>query len=172
MWVFNSRLQLYKPDRIVELGTGHGTLSMFFISYCLITDSKFKTVDRSDSHVKRIIEERVDHDDQFEFMKADIYDEETINKIAEFLNGGERPFILVDGKNPKSHEVNVYAPHLKEGTVIFAHDCAIEGSGSSKKKPHWCFEEDLIDWGQVERCEPYYSSGRDLDTRTLAMKKI
>ena len=165
-------LRTYKPDKVVELGTGNGILSLHFMTYCWFSGAEFLTIDVKELAIKELMEKHIKESPQCTFLKANIYDDSTMETVAEFLNAGERPFILVDGRDPKSDEVNLYAPLLKIGTVIFAHDCAIEGSKSKTvKKPKWCFEEKEIEWDYVERYEPFYSLGRDFDTRMLAMRK-
>lgn len=174
IWVIEEMLRMYKPDRIVELGTGRGVLSLHFIAYCWFTDAKFMTIDIHRRSINGPVDEYVKNNPQLDFVRADICAEDTRDKVAEFLNVAERPFILVDGKDPKSNDVNFYAPVLKAGTVMFAHDCVIEEtlskvSKEASGKPKWCFEEDKINWDHVERHEPYYSHGRDFDTRMLAL---
>ena len=160
MWILEKMLSNYKPDKIVELGTGSGTLMVYFSAYVLLNDIQdgYITIDIKEPEIKV---------EGAKFQKMDIYDKNTVSTLSDFLNTAERPFILVDGKDPKSTEVNLYAPSLKKGTVMFAHDAIIRPDKSFK----WGFTEDKIDWNIVERYEPYYGWAKELDARMLCVVK-
>ncbi len=167
LWVIEQMLSAHKPDRIAELGSGNGLLSTYLWAYTQMEMPShmikpgFMTIDVDLSKSKSTL---------YPAKKADIYAKETVQKILNFLGNGTRPFLLVDGLDPKSAEVNLYAPDLKSGTVIFAHDCILEGSTGAVKK--WLFPESQIDWKHVRRLEPYYSMGVELDTRMLALERV
>lgn len=159
IWVLDKLLSKYKPTRIAELGTGNGVLSTYFMTYCRLAEAEFLTIDLRKSTLLS---------EEIRFLQVNIVADETIKTVTEFLNSTEKPFLLVDGNNPKSSDLNLYAPHLKAGTVIFAHDYHFPSS--EKPKPMWCFTEDMVDWSLVRRLEPYYSWGEEMDTRMLAKR--
>lgn len=165
MWVFNAMLASYRPDLIVELGTGFGVLTTYFAVYGMFSnfDVEIISLDLTPSPIKDKIE--AINENKTQLLQKNIYDPETVSYIQNKLNNAQRPFILVDGKDPKSKEVNLYSKGLKEGVVMFAHDACLNGN----KKIAWGFKEDKIDWNLVDRHEPFYTWAVEGDARLLCM---
>jgi len=166
IWVLDYVLSSYRPDLIVELGTGFGVLTTYFSVYGMISkfDVEVISLDLAASPIKDNIE--AINKGKTQLLQMDIYDPKTVKFITDKINKAERPFLLVDGKDPKSKEVNLYAEGLKEGVIVFAHDASLEGN----RRVPWGFKESKIDWELVERCEPFYSWSVEGDTRMLCMK--
>jgi len=166
MWVLDCVLSSYRPDLIVELGTGFGVLTTYFSVYGMISnfDVEVISLDLAPSPIKDNIE--AINKGKTQLLQMDIYDPKTVKFITDKINKAERPFLLVDGKDPKSKEVNLYAKDLKEGVIILAHDASLEGN----KRVPWGFKEDKINWDIVEKHEPFYSWSVEGDTRMLCMK--
>lgn len=165
IWLMERMLFEFKPDRIVELGSGNGVLSGYFAMYVMMSkNTSFMTIDldTSKSAIAHLNIQNVN------LLQGDIHSQNIINHVANFINGGNKSFLLVDGMDPKSDEVNMYAPHTKTGTIIFSHDAILTNSKSNHK---WGYTEDKINWTQVDRLEPYYTWAVDMDTRMLPMVK-
>ena len=165
MWVLERVLASHRPDLIIELGTGFGVLTTYFSVYGMFSDSDVEiiSIDLAPSVLREKIE--LINDGKTQLLQKDIYAPETVKMIQDKINKAERPFILVDGKDPKSTEVNLYANGLKEGVVMFAHDAILEGNS----RISWGFKEDKIDWNLVDRLEPFYTWAVEGDTRMLCM---
>jgi len=165
MWVIERMLASYRPDVIIELGTGFGVLTAHFSVYGMFSDFDVEviSIDLTPSKMKDNIE--AINGGQTQLLQRDIYDPETVKMLQDKLNKAKRPFILVDGKDPKSTEVNLYAKGLKEGVVMFAHDACLDGN----KSIPWGFKESKIDWTLVNRLEPFYTWAVEGDTRLLCM---
>ena len=160
IWVIEQLLSQYKPDEVMELGTGGGLLSMYLWAYSKLNNANFQT------HDVVIDKSTIHYDIKSEI--TDIYSSLSIIATTVLFNVCKRPFLIIDAGDPKSKAVNLYAPKLKSGTVIFAHDCALKGNTGDVGL--WMFPEDDIDWTYVRRLEPYYSMGVELDTRMLALE--
>ena len=187
LWVIERLLADYEPDRIVELGTGGGMLARYLKQYVELSNNvnpaKLLTIDL-DTSKAQVSPIKADKNDlRVDIWQVDIHEPKTLKAVARFMRECgrifqcdppcsdpiERPFLIVDGADPKSFEVNLYAPHMPAGCPIFAHDCQLDGVTS--KKPGWCFVESQIDWQHVERFEPYYSMSVEMDTRMLCLRK-
>jgi len=168
MWILECMLSAHRPDVIVELGTGFGMLATYFSVYGMLSDFDVNVISIDLTMPK--LKDRIEaiNQNKTRFLQMDIYDPKTVDFVAEKINSAKRPFILVDGVDPKSKEVNLYAPKLKEGVVMFAHDASLNGA----KKVRWGFSEDKINWDYVEKNEPYYSWSVEGDTRMLCLKTI
>lgn len=98
----------YKPDEIIELGTGYGALTKFLSMFAFVhtfdIQAKFRLIPRNAV-----------------FQQADVFNKATINLIKSLINLYGRTFLLCDDGN-KPKEFNTYAPLLKKGDLIFAHD--------------------------------------------------
>jgi len=168
MWVLEHMLSSHRPDLIVELGTGMGLLSTYFSVYGMLSEHDVEII--SLDLVMPKLKDKIEaiNDGNTKILDMDIYDPKTVKYITDKINNAERPFILVDGKDPKSDEVNLYAKGLKEGVIVFAHDAILEGGSNIR----WGYKEDRINWEILERCEPYYTWSVEGDTRMMCMRTV
>jgi cephalosporin hydroxylase len=166
MWVLEHMLSSYRPDLIVELGTGMGLLSTYFSVYGMLAEHEVEII--SLDLVMPKLKDNIEaiNNGNTKILDMDIYAPETVKYITDKINNAERPFLLSDGKDPKSSEVNLYAKDLKEGVLVFAHDAILEGGSHIK----WGYKEDRVDWTLLERCEPYYTWSVQGDTRMMCMR--
>lgn len=159
--VLEMMLSEYKPDTLLELGTGSGALSMYFKTYASLNKAAFWTLDLNDPGPEEL--QCLDK----AFARADFHDPSVISEYSGLLNTGSRPFLLVDGADPKGLEVNLFSPHLKGGTVVFAHDYITNGA---EDRIRWGFEDSCVDWTFVEKLEPWYSLSVSGNTRMLCTR--
>lgn len=156
IYVLEQYLADCRPDCIIELGTGRGSLALYFSNYAKFAKATFLTYDIKKPDIEFT-----------EFDTMDVYKDISIQHNCRKLNMFDRPFVYIDALDPKSELANLYLPHLKKGTVVACHDCIL----NSDKSFRWGFTEDSIKWKFTQRFEPYYSISKELDTRTLFLKK-
>ena len=102
--------------RIIEIGTGSGGLSILFALYAIHQQAQFVTYDIKPCRNRVLTALGVD------FRQKSCWEAET--EIATFIQSQGRTLLFCDGGN-KIREFNVFAPHLKPGDVIMAHDYAV-----------------------------------------------
>ena len=101
-----------KPDKILELGTGCGALAMFFRDE--LPDVPIITVDISAWPFYDYMFDKAGIDFRMEDYRTD-------PSLIEFVKADGKTFIICDNGN-KPQEVAYFAPHMKQGDVIMAHD--------------------------------------------------
>lgn len=102
-------LTKYKPGLIIELGTGYGTSARFF--------SMFAPVVTFDIDYIKLIKEYPN----ITYYDLDVFCKKAQEIITELIKSKNRIFLFCDGGN-KGDEMNMYAPVLKPGDLLFAHD--------------------------------------------------
>jgi len=119
-------LSLIKPNRIVEIGTARGGMTLLMsdiLNELGLKGSKIKTFDITiRGHLKNLKLENV------EFYVGNIFNwgKRYLDKpeeIVDFLSEEGVNLILCDGGN-KISEFNILAKYLKKGDIIMAHDYA------------------------------------------------
>lgn len=107
--------------RIIELGTGRGGLSIFLHLYCLSGHIVFTTwdqVNHAPAHQSVLEALNVD------YRQGDIHnDESTIQQIQNDCQSTGITILLCDD-GCKAREVEIFAPSLKPGDLLLAHDYA------------------------------------------------
>ena len=107
---------VYKPDRIVELGTGRGVFSCFLRS--LVGRRSFFTFDRVPRFLPEALpEEEEPLDDNFH--QADIF--KRPREVIQIMTRPGRTLLFCDNGN-KVHEWELFGPRLKDGDMIAVHD--------------------------------------------------
>jgi cephalosporin hydroxylase len=166
MWIMDAMLSAYRPTTIIEMGTGFGMLTTYFSAYAMWSDFAVRIISVDLVLPTRATQISAINNGLTEFYEGNIFADETKEHITKAVNEAERPFVLFDGKDPKSDEVNLYVPDFKAGVPVFSHDANLEGN----KHVHWGYKEDKINWNHLERLEPYYSWSKEGDTRMLCMQ--
>lgn len=109
--------------RIIEIGTAFGGTTIFFGLHSWKNKGKTYTFDnnvRQESSwfdLAKLL--------GIEFIKLDVFSEEGINKIKELIQLDGITLLFCDGGN-KQQEFNTFAPFLKSGDIIMAHDYRYE----------------------------------------------
>ena len=113
--------------RIVELGTGHGGMSLFFGSLIHGRGGKVLTID-----IVRIMDGGYDSWNVLAekynttFLQMDIFLPETVKEVSNFIKDYKALIFCDDGN--KKCEVPLYAEILKKGDFLLAHDYNAEFS--------------------------------------------
>lgn len=102
-------LTKYKPGVIIELGTGYGSLSRFFAMFAPVVTFDI-------DYIKRIKEYP-----NITYYDLDVFCKKAQKIITELIESKRRVFLFCDGGD-KGNEMNMYAPMLKKGDLLFAHD--------------------------------------------------
>lgn len=105
--------------RIIELGTGLGGLSVFLKTYCVGADAEFITYDRAES----VRENPVLRELGVAIRPDDLDAVATIVEIARETQKLGVTLLLCDGPNNVA-AVQRFAPYLKPGDIVMAHDYA------------------------------------------------
>lgn len=105
--------------RIIEIGTGSGGLSAQLQLYCAAVGAAFITYDHRDNRFREGVFDRLGidlrvRDVEHEFVRAE---------IARELQRPGLSVLLCDGPS-KINEVRTFAPFMKPGDLILAHDYA------------------------------------------------
>jgi hypothetical protein len=129
-----------KIERILEIGTSGGGLSIFLGLYCYITNIPFVTYDIRNGISKKI--RNLFEVMGVKFIVKDIF--ESVDEVRIFLNGKGTSVLLCDGGN-KIKEFIQFASLIKEGDFILAHDYAknVDSFRSNMKGKLW-------DWLEIQ----------------------
>ena len=152
--VLEQLLKEQKPVNVVELGTSTGVLSTYLQCYANRNGAGFVTYDINKPKAKP----------HYAFKQEDIRSSTAVYNITNMINGSKgHSLLIVDANDPKSEDINFYAPLLKSGTIIAGHDCILNDDKPFK----WGFRLRDINWEKVELLHPYHEYSKELDTRML-----
>jgi hypothetical protein len=167
LFVMEQLLRRYKPDAIAELGTGRGTMAAYFSVYAVFSEHKVEvvTVDLNNT-ARKMRELTIVSGGRTRAACDNFHAPEQVSHLTGLLNRAERPFLLIDGADPKSAEANLYGARLKKDVPVFIHDANLPGC----RHVAWGFNMRSIDWKLFEKFEPYYSWSIQADTRMLCVK--
>ena len=131
---FEYYFEAHRFEYIVEFGSQKGCLSTYFANLAAITEAFFfETYElypetdwrqRKTEGVGHWYERLAEISPYINYFHQDVFSEETQNHIKENVEQF-KTFIFCDGGN-KASEFNTYAPLLKSGDRIAAHDWGIE----------------------------------------------
>jgi cephalosporin hydroxylase len=115
------------PETVIELGTGTGSLSLFFAAYCAAHGFRFHTWDTG----KMTHEHQAPHQRCLDAVAAlggevhagDIFDAETVSAIRWRIT--KKTFVYCDNGD-KPRELRTYAPFMPMGSHIGVHDFGTE----------------------------------------------
>lgn len=137
--------------RIVELGTGHGALTLFFGLHMSMRGGKVLSFD-----INRLMPPQwyeLSEKLNITFEQEDVFASGTVEKVREFIRDG-RALIFCDNGD-KKREFPLYAGVLKKNDLIMAHDWGpIDMKG--------------VGWGVFEGEIRH----EHLDTKTLSMLEV
>ena len=104
----------FKPTNVLELGTGAGSLTVFFALYCPYHVITVDNVDRRTEHTKRL----------HELLGINTYIGNALEpkRVANwYTSSGSRTFVFCDNGN-KPREFRIVAPLLRPGDIVGVHD--------------------------------------------------
>lgn len=134
---FRALMRELRPARVIEIGTASGGLTLLLrglMDECSLKASTLYTFDIVPAADVRLAPEGV------QFRHGDVFATNDVEYLIETTDGP--CLLLCDGGN-KPREFQTYAPHLRSGDVIMAHDYA----------PDWAyFEREMRDqrWNWCE----------------------
>ncbi len=150
MGAFHSFFKEEKFDRVIEIGTWTGVLSLFLAD---IHQENFYTFDIK-NFIKKDIAKRL-HETSANIYMEDIF---KTDKIQPLLEDKGRVLLLCDG-GYKPKEIRKFAPMIKDDDIIMAHDYFAD-LGEWKKRQIWkCCEVVSKDFDQFDYLEKNEWSG-------------
>ncbi len=124
--LFERTLIYHNIARIMELGTYRGNLSLYFLLYCLNLGKEFYTYDIvvkwKNGNLKSIL------DFKKYFYPYDVFEHE--KEISDIIRKDGITFLFCDGGD-KERELKTYAPYMKVGDIISAHDWGVYTKGEN-----------------------------------------
>lgn len=116
---FNEFLQQETFDRVVEIGTSRGGLSIFLSLCCFMKETDFYTFDIEDRHQVRVSQllRRLGS----KYKRLNVFRDKGIAEIKSLIELEGRILLLCDGGD-KKREIQIFSPFLKVGDVIMGHD--------------------------------------------------
>lgn len=126
--VFNTLISMYKPSRILEIGTFHGGLTFIMrdlLDLNHLHDSELLTYDVNTPNfmIQVLGDKKITTKTKNLF--SDTYqhfnDDESKQELFDFINQNGRTIVLCDGGN-KKNEFRLISSLLKSGDIIMAHD--------------------------------------------------
>lgn len=142
--------------RVVELGTGHGGMSLFFGSCINGRGGKVLTVDQV-----RLMDGGYDSWNALaekcnvRFLQMDVFRPEAVQEVSNFIKDYRALVFCDDGD--KKREIPLYAEILKKGDLLLAHDYNCEFTSKD-------LTERTLAMLEPYRQEPF--------VRTLSMRRL
>ncbi len=165
--VFKTFLNTVRPNRILEIGTFHGGLTILLrdiLDELGLQDNTIRTYDINEQiFLKPLIQDRnidIFTKNLFTVNYADWYNESSKQEIYDYLIQDGVSLILCDG-GCKRCEFNLISPLLKSGDIIMAHDYAPNSEYLEKyiKDKIWNWHEiqdkDIIEVSEQYGLEPF-----------------
>ena len=139
---------------IVEIGTGYGALTEFLGLWGISRGIPVVTVDHAIIHDEHVLDSLGVH-----YLEMDEFSDEFLEYIKDFIESLDSLLFICDGGN-KPKEFNLWAPLLKSGSIIAAHDWGTE-----------------INWSDIQStidtyCTPYAQEGWNKNGVRFAMFRI
>jgi len=155
--------------RIVELGTGHGALTLFFGLHMSMRGGKVLSFD-----IKKIVPPQwyeLSEKLNITFEQADVFTSGTVEKVREFIKDGRALIFCDDGD--KKREFPLYARVLKKNDLIMAHDWGpIDLSGMGWGVVGGEIRHEHLDQKTLSMLEVYRQQEfLDLKARILSMRR-
>ena len=121
VWLWERVLRSFPFKRIIDLGTWHGGLSLYFYLFCLEREAEFYTFDVRNKCFGNRLMEITNFYNHFELL--DIF--QNIEKIGSLITKQGLTILFCDNGN-KPREFNTFAPYLKKDDIIAVHDWLTE----------------------------------------------
>lgn len=166
--VFKQFLSQVKPDRILEIGTFHGGLTLCLRDIMDELGLQNNPIRTYDIHEQEFLKPLVVNRNVNVFTKnlvnsdySDWANTESKNEIINYISQDGVSLVLCDG-GCKKCEFNLMAPLLKTGDIIMAHDYAPNPEYFQEhiKNKTWdwheIMDEDIIEGSQKYNLQPYY----------------
>ena len=148
----------FKPKRILEIGAGRGALSLFLGIHAVIMDAKTISIDTWDKRKTGLLMEKLSLPSKFLCSDYKLIFDDCINFIHE-----DSPSLVLCDNGCKEEELFSFAPHLREGDILMAHDWKTEVRES--------FVDELVEKQNLE----YFKQTElwdKLDSRWVCLRKL
>lgn len=121
--IWEAFFNTYQVGTIIELGTGHGGLSVFFAMQAHQRGLEYHTYDNIlsfniNSGLPALLEMKKN------FHNADIWDK--ADEIVHIIGNSKRPIVMLFDDGDKPREWRTFAPHLAPGDFCAVHDWGTE----------------------------------------------
>lgn len=108
-------------SRFIEVGTGFGNTSIFFMLHCMQKDAAFFTFDRMVNRVSNSSPLKEVLDLNGCATVGNVYGPGISQSVMELCQKPGRTVIFLDGGD-KPHEFSLFVPALKVGDIVACHD--------------------------------------------------
>ena len=165
--VFYDLFSVVKPERVLEIGSMHGGLTLMISDILNSLDLRNTTIRTYDIHEQKFLKPLVgDRNIEIRtknlFTKnySDFKDMDSKNEVLNFVSDKGTTVVLCDG-GCKKCEFNIIAPLLKVNDIIMAHDYAPNKDYFDNyiKNKIWNWIEiqdsDIIDATAINNLQPY-----------------
>lgn len=149
-------MEMHPPRRIIELGAYNGgfTTAIGVHAYRINCDVYSFDLAKCPNEQWQELSEFLG----INFIQADIFEPETVARIGDLIMGDGVTYLLCDNGD-KAKEFNLFAPYLKRGDVIGAHDYCNDSK-------IWCGGEIIVpqvsDTVSFLNMQPFYQEHFDL----------
>ena len=127
--------------RFVEIGTGFGNTSIFFLMHCAQKDADFYTFDRMANRTNNSSPLKEIFDLRGHATVGDVYGPAISQVVLELISQPGRTVLFLDGGD-KPYEFNLFVPALKPSDIVAVHDWG------RAIRPEWV--QDTIDQQELE----------------------
>jgi hypothetical protein len=107
--------------RFIEVGTGYGNTSIFFMLHCMQKDAAFYTFDKMANRTTNSSPLKEALDLKGCATVGDVYGPGISQVIMELCGEPGRTVMFLDGGD-KPHEFQLFVPALKVGDIVAVHD--------------------------------------------------
>lgn len=142
--VFNEFLRREKFDRVIEIGTAWGGLSIFLSLACFMHGMEFYTFDIEGRHQVRV--GQLLHRLGSKYKRLNVFRDKGIAEIRSLIEPEGRVLLLCDGGSKKK-EIQIFSPFLKVGDVIMGHDY-FHSQKHFKQQDRWLSCE--LTWADID----------------------
>jgi len=118
-------------ETVIELGTSVGGFTLYLCDR--LPDARIYSFDVCSC----LYQEKMNQHPNLQFFQQDVFSEDTVKQIAALISAGGTTLFLCDDGD-KIREFGLYAPFLKTGDFIMAHDYS---PGQHDHDPTWPWVE-------------------------------
>lgn len=113
-------ITLSKAQRVLEIGVEHGGCSVLLATYCRYAARKIEY--RGIDICLNALSSTITEDDPIDLLERDAWASKTITEMRAWLAASPGPRLIFCDGGDKPRDLHAYAPLLKAGDVIVAHD--------------------------------------------------
>ena len=107
-----------RPGFVLEIGAQYGGLSCLLASYSRHVSMIYIGIDCTIEQVHRAVWA----EDREYLLERDAWDAATVDEVRGWMNAAPPPCLIICDGGDKARDLHTYAPLLRDGDVIMAHD--------------------------------------------------